>query len=254
MPANDGHIGFAASLIPKAQEAGKSVAVLLLQYDLAPERRYPRQLQQAVELLRYTIVVLKKAPEQIMLGGDSAGGNMVFGVLSHLMKAHPSIDPLELSGPLRGALVSSPVTVLNTNNPGFQTQEAQDPAAADTIRIWLSNLLGSSEPDAWNQPLSNDTSWWSGLSNVVQGILMTVASAEMMAEDTIALATKIKVSLLEYCLMESLTGIQSTYSDFTLFSSSVDFHAQPGIGPTLGLEFGEAAGVMTSWAMERLQS
>lgn len=198
MPANDGHLSFAASFVSKAQSSGKSVAVLLLQYDLAPGRRYPRQLQQAVELLRYTTTVLKKAPQQIMLAGDSAGGNMALGVLSHLMSPHPSIDSLKLSGPLAGALISSPVTVLNTRNPGFRTREAQDPAAADTIRTWLKNLLGPNSPDAWNQPLTNDASWWSGLSSVVKEVLMTVASVEMMAEDTIALATKIKVSVLQY--------------------------------------------------------
>lgn len=198
MPANDAHLGFAGSLVSKARSSGKSVAVLLLQYDLAPGRRYPRQHQQAVELLRYTTKVLKKAPENIMLAGDSAGANMTLGVLSHLMTTHPSIDALKLSGPLAGALISSPVAVLNTKNARFRSQEAQDPAGGDTIQVWLDNFLGSSQPDAWNQPLTNDATWWSGLSGVVHEVLMTVAAVEMMAEDTINLASKIKVGVFAH--------------------------------------------------------
>jgi len=192
MPASDGHFVFLTSLLTKAGAAGKSVAVLVLQYDLAPGGRYPRQLIQAVELLRHTTTTLGKSPSHIMLMGDSAGGNLIFGVLSHLMHPHPSIQPLKLAEPLRGALLSSPVCALNTDNPKFRTQEVQDPASAGTIRVWLKNLLGSSKPDAWNEPLNADVSWWKDLPKVVDKVLVTVASKEMMAGDTCECADKIR--------------------------------------------------------------
>lgn len=194
MPAADGHFIFASSLISQATASGKSVAVLFLQYELAPGGQYPRQLTQAVELLRYATTKLGKSPEQIMLVGDSAGANMILGVLSHLMHPHPSIKPLKIAKPLRAALICSPVTVLNAKSGGFRTQEAQDPASAATISQWMSNYLGPNKPDAWNEPLSNDPKWWSGLDRVVEEMLIAVASVEMMAEDTRACATKIQVS------------------------------------------------------------
>lgn len=195
MPGGDGHFVFVSSLVSNATAAGKSVAVLFLQYELAPGGQYPRQYVQAVELLRYATTELKKSPSQIMLMGDSAGANMILGVLSHLLHPHPAIKPLRLSSPLAGALICSPVTVLNTNNERFRTQEVQDPAPAETIRTWLSNLLGSSKPDAWNQPLDNEPTWWNGLGNAAKEVLITVASVEMMADDTRALAAKMKVSV-----------------------------------------------------------
>ena len=250
MPGADGHFTFVSSLVSKASKSGKSVAVLLLQYDLAPGRQYPRQLLQAVELLRYATTELGKSPGQIMLMGDSAGGNLIFGVLSHLMRPHPSINPLKLSESLKAALICSPVTVIRSKSESFRTHEAQDPASAETIKVWLSNLLGPNKTDAWNEPLGNDAQWWAGLDGVVHDILITVASNEMMADDTSALATKIKVSALLITIGKT-ENFQTVYKRLTLFASEVDFHAEPTIGPSLGMEEGEAARLMISWAIER---
>lgn len=197
MPVNDGHLLFSSSLVSEAGRSGKSIAVLLLQYDLAPGAKYPRQLTQAVELIRYVTTNLKKSPKHIMLMGDSAGGNIILGVLSHVMHPNPAIKPLKLSSPIRAALVSSPVTILNTKNGRFRTHESQDPASAETIRVWLNNLLESGQADSWNEPLNNEVTWWSDLPSVVDEMLITVASNEMMAEDTCSLAAKIKVCTCE---------------------------------------------------------
>jgi len=253
MPASSGHFAFLTSLLTKAAAAGKSVAVLVLQYDLAPGGQYPRQITQAVELLRHTTTTLGKSPSQVMLMGDSAGGNLIFGVLAHLMHPHPSIQPLKLAKPLRGALLSSPVCVLNTDNPRFRTHEVQDPASAETIRVWLKNLLGSAKPDAWNEPLNADVSWWNDLPNVIDEMLVTVASNEMMANDTRECAEKIGVSVCPNVRERTQADFKQTvYKHLTLFSSEIDFHAEPTIGPSLGMAEGEAASVMISWAIERM--
>lgn len=194
MPGSDGHFALLSLLTAQAAKAGKSLAVLVLQYDLAPGAQYPRQLEQAVELLRYATTTLQRAPETLALMGDSAGGNLVFGVLSHLMHPHPQIPALWLGGRLMCAVICSPVTVLNTENERFRTHETQDPASAETIRVWLGNMLGTSKPDNWSEPLNADPKWWGGLDEVVEGMLVTVASNEMMADDTIACVEKVKVS------------------------------------------------------------
>lgn len=224
--------------------------MLFLQYDLAPGARYPRQLEQAVELLRYATTTLRRAPENITLMGDSAGGNLVLGVLSHLMHPHPEIQALEGKGRVKGAVSCSPVTVMDAENERFRTHESQDPASAATIRVWLANYLGSSRTDSWNEPLNVDARWWSRLDDVVGGVLVTVASNEMMAADTIACAEKIKVSLLVR-IGHLLTLQQTAYKGATLFKSEVDFHAQPGIGPSMGLGPGETSEVITEWVLER---
>lgn len=73
MPANSDHFEFAAAIVRKAETDGKSLSFAFIQYDLAPEAKYPSQMSQCVELLRYTLNTLAKEPSKVMLAGDSAG-------------------------------------------------------------------------------------------------------------------------------------------------------------------------------------
>ncbi|MCJ1408856.1 hypothetical protein MMC19_002933 [Ptychographa xylographoides] len=232
LPGSSGHFSFVSSLVSTAAASGKSLAVLVLQHDLAPNKQYPHQLTQCVELLRYTVMDLHKSPDQIVLGGDSAGGNMVFGVLSHLLHPHPAIEPLKLSAALRACFVASPVASLNAEF----ANELQDPAPASTIKVWFENYLGCSARDSWNDPSKTDVAWWSEVDEVVKQILMTVATNEMMATDTQDFAAKLK----------------ATSHKLTLFAAKDDFHAEPVIGPDLGFGEGEASCMIKSWVVERL--
>lgn len=71
--ADAGHLTFASVMVENAKAAGKDLGVLFLAYTLAPHACYPRQLQQGVEMLRYTLDELDRSPTNIMIGGDSAG-------------------------------------------------------------------------------------------------------------------------------------------------------------------------------------
>ena len=196
MPGSDAHFTLLSQLVSQASQLEKSVAVLALQYDLAPAAQYPRQITQCVELLRYAITDLKKSPGQILLGGDSAGGNLVFGILSHILHPHPSIAPIKLSTPLRAAFVSSPVVKFGFTAERFRLNEIFEPSPVSTLKEWITNFLGTSGTDSWNEPGQNDAEWWKGLTDVVKGILITMATDEVMAEDIQATASKITVSLL----------------------------------------------------------
>ena len=209
MPGGDGHFEFVTSLLSKAKSQNKSLAVLVLQYDLAPEGKYPRQLEQAVELLRHTIFKLGKTPSQITLMGDSAGAQAALGILSHILHPHPEIEQLELSEPLAGAVICSPVTIFNCDHERFRTHEAQDPAPTVTLKKWMENYLGGRGLDAWNSPLLNDSKWWAGLDDILKGMLITVAANEMFAPQTRETAAKIKVSPIfdHFCFRSQANSI-----------------------------------------------
>ncbi|KAL1633126.1 hypothetical protein SLS58_011217 [Diplodia intermedia] len=65
------------------------IAALVLHYDVAPFAAYPRQLGQAAQLLNHVLRNLRVAPRNIILGGDSAGGNLTLALLSHILHPHP---------------------------------------------------------------------------------------------------------------------------------------------------------------------
>lgn len=160
MPANEAHFTLVSRLISCAKETkAKSVAALVLQYDLAPGRQYPHQLIQCIELLRYVVNDLQKKPGQIFLGGDSSGGNLILGIFSHLQHQHPSIEPLKLVEPLRGAFLASPVVKFGFTDDRFRTNEVFEPSGVATLKSWVSRYLGPNNTDGWNEPVLNEENW-----------------------------------------------------------------------------------------------
>lgn len=69
---------------------GSTTTLAILEYHLAPAHRYPTQLAQSLAALRTLVTggagaqLAPVPPEQIVLLGDSAGGNLLLGVLAAL--------------------------------------------------------------------------------------------------------------------------------------------------------------------------
>ena len=72
--------------------------VAFLEYSLTPEHQYPCQMVQAVAALRYLLENEGLSPENIILGGDSAGGHLVLSLLTHLACPSPYASPVDLQG------------------------------------------------------------------------------------------------------------------------------------------------------------
>lgn len=192
MPANSGHFEFAAAILKKAETKGKSLSFAVVQYDLAPKIKYPSQMSQCVELLRYTLNTLAKEPSKIMLAGDSAGGNLVMGVISHLLHPHPDIDPIELTSPLKAAIVFSPWVNLGMKSGSVLENQMQDPVSPQIMRTWAQDYLGTAPLDYYNQPSITPYEWWRGIP--VKHLLITGAAREMLADDLIKFSEMMKVN------------------------------------------------------------
>lgn len=86
-----GHMPFILSL----HQASAAHQTIILEYALAPEHPYPAQLIQAVAALSYLLTDLSLAPSDIILAGDSAGGQLVGALLAHLAKPSPYAPQVE---------------------------------------------------------------------------------------------------------------------------------------------------------------
>ena len=69
---------------------------MFLEYTLVPHATYPKPIYEAVEAVKYVLEDLHRPASQIMLAGDSAGGNMCLGVLSQIMHPSPDFPSLNL--------------------------------------------------------------------------------------------------------------------------------------------------------------
>lgn len=169
----------------------ESVAVIMLSYTLTPEARYPRQLQQGVELLRYLTTNLGKDPSDIVLAGDSASGNLALAVLSHISHPHEAVPALELSRPLRGVLLLSPWVSPNTMSSSFTTNKLKDTLVALVLDRWIDAFMGSAPPDNYNQPYRAPAEWWKDLR--AEEILVVAGAHEVLVDSIRDLGRRIEV-------------------------------------------------------------
>lgn len=172
----------------------KTAAALVLAYNLAPESPYPTQLKQASAILSHLLTATQHAPSTIFLSGDSSGGNLVLGLLSHLLHPHADIPAIPLSEPLAGAVLYSPLVSFREDWESVARNADVDMLPNCRIRWWGTvihglydaehehELCGFVSGDAYTEPCLNDGEWWEGLHKVVDGALVTSGGDEVFVD------------------------------------------------------------------------
>lgn len=181
-----GHVPFALA----CGTASGAQEVVFLEYSLAPEHQYPAQLVQAVASLRYLLDALKRKPEDIIVGGDSAGGNMVGSLLAHLAKPSPYAEPVDLGGgQLRAALFVCPWASMDVEKESFVTNHGKDYLAKKQAiefkeawgpvesEVWA-NISGSEDAkEVWSRVIGGDS------QGLVKRAMVVVGTAEVLLDD-----------------------------------------------------------------------
>ncbi|PWY74996.1 lipase/thioesterase family protein [Aspergillus heteromorphus CBS 117.55] len=160
LPANTGYFNFFTKLIAATASSNKSLAVFTLTYTLAPQATYPTQIRQAVSALRHVLDHAHHPPASILLGGDSAGGNLVGAVLSHLAHPHPLIAPVPLSAPLRGAIMIAPWTSMETDYSADPIDSRGDLITPAVAGPWSQAYLGGAPRDYYTDLSTAPADWY----------------------------------------------------------------------------------------------
>lgn len=142
---------------------------------MAPVAKYPRQLTQAALLIDHLVNTLNKKPSDLVLIGDSAGGNLITQVLSHISHPHPTVPALNISENFRGACLISPWVDFKTSYPSFTKNKYKDIIAIPIGRMWSSAFMPTPWPhedstDFYNQASTAPKEWWEGV--MVEEILL----------------------------------------------------------------------------------
>lgn len=192
-PATKGHFEWCwNSYIVGGPGEKEEAAVAVVQYTLCPPGRYPEQLTQCCaaldSLLRRGI-----SPEDLLLGGDSAGGNLTIQVLRHLVEPHPEIQPIKMSGPVAGAFMVSPLVDSRVDARSFTDNNAVDmicrPLALQTTDNMFQQKPGNMdvfEMLALGLPMEGDPEWMKGIGSVVKSMYITVGKQESFFDDILA--------------------------------------------------------------------
>jgi len=144
--------------------------VLVLDYRLAPEHRFPMAFTQAVAAMHWLLVHGAKASE-IAVAGDSAGGGLVVALLAHLRLTEPNALP-------RCGVAFSPWTDLEGTGASLQTNDGKCAMFhPENIKEFATAYLGDASPrDPRASPL------FAGLSGLPP-LLLHVGSRELLLDD-----------------------------------------------------------------------
>ena len=146
-------------------------------YRLAPEHPYPAAADDCLATYRW-LLNQGVAAENIVIGGDSAGGNLT---LVTLMRARTEGLPLPAA-----AMMLSPATDFSLSGRSATVNEASDPMFSAAMLRWFGEMyLG--EPELYLTPfVSPLTGDFTGLPP----LLFQVGSNEMLLDDSTRAAAK----------------------------------------------------------------
>ena len=164
MPGQPDYLKYLQGILDSVTATDKDLSIFMPAYTLAPQAIFAAQLAQGVDTLRYVIEKTNHSSSNILLSGDSAGGNMAPAVLSHISHPHSSVPALELSEPLKGVLLISPWTSSSLDYPSVKFNKYKDVIPEEAASYWMNAYKGgASVPvDPYLEAATAPESWWDG--------------------------------------------------------------------------------------------
>jgi len=174
---------------------------------LIPEYPFPTQLRQATAAVQH-LLDKGMSPSNIIIAGDSAGGNLALQLASLLLHPHPSLPlppRLESRGadagssssesqqPFGGLLLISPGVGFSTDAPSFARNRARDLIPFSAYQLF-SDTIQQCIPPALRYyigPRLAPRGWWTGLGRVFPRVLVTAGEHEMPLDHIQACAAAI---------------------------------------------------------------
>jgi acetyl esterase/lipase len=161
----------------------RRLSIILLDYSLGPEAKFPRPLEEMVLLYNE----LSKSCDNIILSGDSAGGHLVLSILRH--RKYPMYDVPLVEGPEpSGALLMSPwVNIYPTDVGSYVKNKHKDILSTKFLRGCTELFLDS--PDKYRCPQLNPYKDFTDWVKILPGnILVTLGDSEIQYDDIISWA------------------------------------------------------------------
>ncbi|KAG4101108.1 alpha/beta-hydrolase [Neocallimastix lanati (nom. inval.)] len=196
------------------------IEVVLLDYDTAPEFKYPTQLNQAIEI--WDIITQTCKPEDIIVGGDSSGGNLALALI-HKLKKERNIAP-------RAGIFLSPWTDMEGQGDSYfknyqkdvQIGETNSPLTKEKYEIIRESeifcFIGDADRrDPYVSPIYGDFSTF-------PKSLFIATDNEVLLDDTLAIVDKIKENSNNNVELIVKEGMFHVYPIFTFLPESKEAH------------------------------
>lgn len=153
---------------------------------MMPDNPFPTQLNQANVALTH---LLNKGipPANIILSGDSGGGNIIIQLGAHILHPLSSISaPPILTQPLAGGLLISPWNIYNVDTPSYARNDRKDVLDLRCYMFINDVVKRGLEPELqdYSEPTLAPAGWLKGLDNVYSRICITAGDEECPLDQT----------------------------------------------------------------------
>jgi acetyl esterase/lipase len=175
LPLLDPHIDMLQRIV---KWSGNTIAVFVPCYTLSPGARYPQAIKECAEAVKFVDGLGK----DVLLGGDSAGGNLVAAIFSLLAGHAPNgVQTLSLSRPVKGAFLIAPwVSSDDTKFPEMHKLASFDIIDHKIAQYWNSTYRGQQENDVYTEAERAEASWWEPLKGKAGDVLILSGSHEVL--------------------------------------------------------------------------
>lgn len=190
-----GHLEFWGSVRETLKARGICLAILFVAYPLIPHAYYPTQFREAVNAVRYVLETGRHPPSKIIIGGDSAGGNLAAATILHATSPSDLAPPLPktlATDKLKGLLLMSPWINFDVSLPSFERNRKKDYLTAEMEKRWSDLYVNRNSPSPYNEPVRAEDRLWSSIP--VQEILVTAGSNEALIQGVDEWVENLKVS------------------------------------------------------------
>lgn len=163
---------------------GFGCKLLVLDYRLAPEHPFPAAIEDAISAYHW-LLELGYAPDQVAMGGDSAGGSLA---VQTLLALRDTGEPL----PAAGFCISPPLDWTRFDGESYRTRAHADPWIAEQMCRFTGGLyVGDNDPSSpLLNPLHMDLA---GLPPLV----IHVGDDEVLLSDAVRLAERAQAAGVE---------------------------------------------------------
>lgn len=200
VPLNPAHMEWCWQAFIKAgADSGAETAVAILEYTLCPGAAFPAQLRQAASGLSRILSTGAK-PRDVMLGGDSAGGNLTMQLLHHLIHPYPHIPAIKLSKPLKGAFMASPWLSVKTEGASYRANHGIDMLTASIVQNSIRGVLGGkaaatagrAERDGAFPFDMDDVSFLESLPEIISRLYVSAGQYEVLRDQIVAFTVEVQ--------------------------------------------------------------
>ncbi|KAK0439238.1 Alpha/Beta hydrolase protein [Desarmillaria tabescens] len=171
------------------EKRGVNIGIAIVSYNLLPNAVFPSQLREATDGLQH-LIAAGVLPENIIIGGDSAGGNLALQLLSHILYPLLSIEapPVRSDAHFRGLLLVSPFVGAMEDAqmplPLLAPRHERDFIPAEYHSSVCQDLLRDVPKDdiAYVDVLEAPEEWFKPLSKTVGRVLVTAGEWDFLRE------------------------------------------------------------------------